>query len=211
MSAGGFRAALGDGLFPDWEDVLHPSAIDRQEPPRFLAVLAVAYDPTTTAGTVTTPELAASAALDLTRGGGSCFTEWTVWDRQTRTLHRLEQAGFDRRSRTRGHSGRPRGTRVVDVEEHDPFDVEGVEVFVREQTWNGGGVSYDVVRLDDGELLTLDESFDRYPTPDEIAPLVETVVCKFCGKAALASRAHIHQNEWVGDECCWDHRPGSTA
>lgn len=210
MSAGAFRAAIGDGMFPEWEDVANPAAVDRHDPQRFLAALVVGYDPNDTAGTITTPEQAAQAALDLTRGEGSCYTVWKVWDRRTRTLHEFQQAEFDRRTRLRGVSPRPRGTRVVDVHEHDPFDVDGVEVFVRESTWNGGGVSFDVVRVDGEGLLTEDESFGHYPTPEEIAPLVETVTCVLCGQQAQASRARPHRDAWVGDECCWDERLRAT-
>ena len=32
-----------------------------------------------------------------------------------------------------------------------------------------------------------------------------TVACKFCGRAAYAHIAHLHQGGWVG-ECCWDER-----
>jgi hypothetical protein len=38
----------------------------------------------------------------------------------------------------------------------------------------------------------------------------ETVTCKFCHKEVDAKTAHLHQNEWVGDECCWDERLRST-
>lgn len=34
----------------------------------------------------------------------------------------------------------------------------------------------------------------------------ETVVCKFCNKDVPADTAHLHQDGWVGDECCWDER-----
>lgn len=32
------------------------------------------------------------------------------------------------------------------------------------------------------------------------------VTCSICGKRALKRTAHLHQNEWIGDECCWDDR-----
>lgn len=37
-----------------------------------------------------------------------------------------------------------------------------------------------------------------------------TVGCKFCHKQVPAETAHLHQGEWVGDECCWDERLRST-
>lgn len=39
---------------------------------------------------------------------------------------------------------------------------------------------------------------------------IEYVTCKFCGKDARADTAHLHQDAWVGDECCWDERLRST-
>lgn len=34
----------------------------------------------------------------------------------------------------------------------------------------------------------------------------DRVWCKFCGHQVSAVTAHLHQGEWVGDECCWDER-----
>lgn len=36
-----------------------------------------------------------------------------------------------------------------------------------------------------------------------------TVACKFCGRAAYAHVAHLHQDGWVG-LCCWDERLRTT-
>ena len=36
-----------------------------------------------------------------------------------------------------------------------------------------------------------------------------TVGCKFCGRAAYAHVAHLHQGGWVG-LCCWDERLRGT-
>lgn len=36
------------------------------------------------------------------------------------------------------------------------------------------------------------------------------VTCKFCGKPAEASTAHLHDGQYVGDECCWDERLRTT-
>jgi hypothetical protein len=38
----------------------------------------------------------------------------------------------------------------------------------------------------------------------------KTVMCKFCYKEALAETAHLHDGQWVGDECCWDERLRSS-
>lgn len=32
------------------------------------------------------------------------------------------------------------------------------------------------------------------------------VTCKFCHNKAFSDTAHLHQGEYVGDECCWDSR-----
>jgi hypothetical protein len=36
------------------------------------------------------------------------------------------------------------------------------------------------------------------------------VSCKFCHKSVPADTAHLHDGEWVGDECCWDERLRAT-
>jgi len=38
----------------------------------------------------------------------------------------------------------------------------------------------------------------------------DTVICKFCGKEVPGRTAHLHQNQWVGNDCCWDERLRST-
>ncbi|KAA9379676.1 hypothetical protein F5972_08470 [Microbispora cellulosiformans] len=51
--------------------------------------------------------------------------------------------------------------------------VSGRRVRVVEITWRGqDGRSYDVEDAATGDTLTLDESFDAYPTPDQLADLV---------------------------------------
>ena len=35
---------------------------------------------------------------------------------------------------------------------------------------------------------------------------VKTVTCSLCGNECSAAKAHLHQDKWVGDECCWDER-----
>ena len=35
---------------------------------------------------------------------------------------------------------------------------------------------------------------------------VKTVACSLCHELCEASKAHRHQDGWVGDECCWDER-----
>jgi len=40
--------------------------------------------------------------------------------------------------------------------------------------------------------------------------VVLTVSCSICHSLVLASTAHLHQNEWIGDDCCWDERLRSS-
>ena len=32
------------------------------------------------------------------------------------------------------------------------------------------------------------------------------VKCSLCGEPCNIGTAHIHQDDWIGDECCWDER-----
>lgn len=32
------------------------------------------------------------------------------------------------------------------------------------------------------------------------------VTCSMCGAETNAKLAHIHQGQWIGDDCCWDER-----
>jgi hypothetical protein len=36
------------------------------------------------------------------------------------------------------------------------------------------------------------------------------VICSICGKVLLEAMAHLHQNKWIGDRCCWDERLRNT-
>jgi hypothetical protein len=38
----------------------------------------------------------------------------------------------------------------------------------------------------------------------------DTVTCVLCGNDAAAEAAHLHQGQWIGDDCCWDERLKST-
>ena len=44
----------------------------------------------------------------------------------------------------------------------------------------------------------------RDDDPEGLEPF--DVVCKFCKDLVPAKTAHLHQNEYVGDDCCWDER-----
>lgn len=58
---------------------------------RFVVSLIVSYDD----ADAHDPQEACANALDLTRDLGSDGTVWRVFDRQTRQMHRIEQADFD--------------------------------------------------------------------------------------------------------------------
>jgi hypothetical protein len=56
-----------------------------------------------------------------------------------------------------------------------------------------------------GRVRILNKVFDD----DEgarCAEVDETVTCKLCKRPTLAATAHLHEGEYVGDDCCWDER-----
>ncbi|MET8816670.1 hypothetical protein ABZW47_32335 [Streptomyces sp. NPDC004549] len=107
---------------------------------------------------------------------------------------------------------------VVREIDHDPFEANGEQYFVRELVWNGiDGRSFDLVRSRDEEVLTEDGSLDSYPTDAEIVVVleghgidVELETCKICRKDIFLATAHRHDSGWVGS-CCWDERLRMTA
>jgi hypothetical protein len=38
----------------------------------------------------------------------------------------------------------------------------------------------------------------------------DTVICKMCLNPCNAQTAHLHQGQFIGDECCWDERLRSS-
>lgn len=65
------------------------------------------------------------------------------------------------------------GRVVVRETDHEPFTVFGERYVVRELVWNGiPGRSYELVRLADDVVLTEDESFNEYPTGEQIAAVL---------------------------------------
>jgi len=46
--------------------------------------------------------------------------------------------------------------------------------------------------------------------PALVAENIDTVVCKFCHKNVPGATAHLHEGEYVGDDCCWDERLRAT-
>jgi hypothetical protein len=53
-----------------------------------------------------------------------------------------------------------------------------------------------------------DSPYDDLEIAEEMG--IGYVRCKFCGNRARAEEAHLHDEGWVGDECCWDERLRST-
>ncbi|MFB7836191.1 hypothetical protein [Streptomyces sp. NPDC056056] len=52
--------------------------------------------------------------------------------------------------------------------------IHGRRVEVHRLTWrNHPGLSYDVIDTETGDLLTPDESFDDYPTEEQLTTIVE--------------------------------------
>jgi len=45
------------------------------------------------------------------------------------------------------------------------------------------------------------EGDEDVPNPDN-----QFVKCSLCKNPAKAKTAHLHQGEYIGDECCWDER-----
>ena len=89
-------------------------------------------------------------------------------------------------------SGPKHGTRVVREIDHEPVVVDGQRAFVRELVWNGGARSFDVYRDNEqGECLTMDDSFDQTPGEAEIRALLNQ---------AATSGATAHQRRSVRDD-----------
>jgi hypothetical protein len=64
------------------------------------------------------------------------------------------------------------GTKVIDIVEHGTRVVDGVQVSICEQVWNGGGRSFSVFLADDLDVdFTEDGCFDTQPTAEQIAEL----------------------------------------
>jgi hypothetical protein len=68
-----------------------------------------------------------------------------------------------------------------------------------------GNVAYEDSETQEGDdewIETLEVEEDENAAPEAAG----VVLCSLCGKSVPAKTAHLHQNEWVGDECCWDER-----
>lgn len=91
--------------------------------------------------------------------------------------------------------------------------IHGVTAHVQRITWRDDpGLSFDV--LDENEEYLTDESFDDYPTQEQIADVLRghaATFCRFCGKGIIGDSGHLigaaepGTNPW----CCdgdWDER-----
>jgi hypothetical protein len=63
----------------------------------------------------------------------------------------------------------------------------------------GEGVDYITVYTNHAQI-----------TVDDIDEEEDVVACKLCGEWVPADTAHLHQDAWIGDECCWDERLRSS-
>lgn len=59
-----------------------------------------------------------------------------------------------------------------------------------------GTVQIDHANVD-GEEVEGSQNWGRRP---------DRVICKICHQPCNAQAAHLHQGEYIGDECCWDER-----
>lgn len=91
--------------------------------------------------------------------------------------------------------------RIIDaIDKKEPIDFMGKLALadlesVLSKCYNNG--AYDPVLL---------KSFDECARSDNDSKDILTVTCSICRKECAAKMAHIHQEQWIGDECCWDER-----
>ncbi|MFE0472637.1 hypothetical protein ACFW2V_13580 [Streptomyces sp. NPDC058947] len=65
------------------------------------------------------------------------------------------------------------GDRVTSERRVGTLAVDGRVLDVVRLTWRGSpGLSFDVVDSATGDVLTMDESFDEYPTEDQVRELL---------------------------------------
>lgn len=68
-----------------------------------------------------------------------------------------------------------------------------------------------MIEREDGRMAAIARARERDTPGFRLSPIMEqaaipSVPCSLCGKPCAASRAHLHQGTWIGDECCWDER-----
>jgi hypothetical protein len=129
-------------------------------------------------------------------------------------------------TRAPGRPGLPAGTSVIAKQEKmimssavstekivGTHTIHGVTVKIQRITWNNDpGLSYDVLDAA-GEYLT-DESFDDYPTEEQITDVLREpaeTFCLFCQQGIIGNSGHLignaepGSNPWCCDGC-WDER-----
>lgn len=63
----------------------------------------------------------------------------------------------------------------------------------------------------DESSLELEEAVEVLEDAGKVTfAAAKAVVCSVCKNEALEEKAHLHQEEWIGDECCWDERLRSS-
>jgi hypothetical protein len=90
--------------------------------------------------------------------------------------------------------------------------IHGVPVQVQSTTWRGeDGTSYDLIA--GGEVIT-EESWDEYPTEQQMAAALRkqaSEFCRFCTLGIIGASGHLignaepGSNPWCCDDC-WDER-----
>ena len=53
---------------------------------------------------------------------------------------------------------------------------------------------------------SLERKVDALKLKEELGLSTPGITCKLCKELCNADQAHLHQGEWIGDECCWDER-----
>lgn len=54
------------------------------------------------------------------------------------------------------------------------------------------------------QLLETDRWIWPFPGPDQVP--WTPILCSLCRQMARKQTAHLHQRQYIGDECCWDER-----
>lgn len=71
------------------------------------------------------------------------------------------------------------------------------------QQFGGESIAFHVPNVDTMKIEEALEWLERH------APGL-VVQCYMCKKPALKAKAHRHQEDWIGDHCCWDERLRSS-
>lgn len=93
---------------------------------------------------------------------------------------------------------------LTNWDEYTPGDVEAILVDGFE-SYGKGAVNF--IDTDDWESADILGRIDREATAKRG---LHTVTCKVCNMPTPSSAAHLHQGDWIGDDCCWDERLRSS-